>query len=35
MIVLQKSLMKDKATMYILYWAVDESSFEKIASVKT
>lgn len=35
MIVLQKSLMKDKATMYILYQAMDESNFEKIASAKT
>jgi len=33
--VLEEACMKDKAALYILYQAVDESCFEKIASAKS
>jgi len=33
--VLKDAHVKDKAALYILYQAVDESDFEKIASVKS
>ena len=32
---LKEACVKDKAALYILYQAVDESSFEKIASAKS